>query len=62
MNDEFHILGNNGSYSINVSDGGKLEYNVFGQFFFPTSSSGMLYIKVFYSNNMGPGGALGFEL
>lgn len=62
MFDEFHILGNNGSYSITISDGGRIEYNIFGQYFIPTSRAGQFYIKGFYSNNMGPGGSIGFEL
>ena len=62
MYDDFHILGDNGSYHITVTDGGVPEIKVFGQYIFPSESYIKVYIKGFYSNNMGPGGAIGFEL
>ncbi|MDR2004274.1 MAG: hypothetical protein LBQ74_14690 [Prevotella sp.] len=60
--DSFHILGNNGSYRVAISDGGNFEYKAFCNYYIPSQSFLRFYLKGQYSATMGVGIGLGIEL
>lgn len=59
MYDNFHILGNNGSYHITNMEGNKMEYLGFISYHFAGQNNTNFFVKAFYSDIMGIGASFG---
>lgn len=60
--DNYHILGNNGKYYIQTTDGGMFEYKAFAQYCFAPKNGFFWYLKGQYSASMGIGISIGFGM
>lgn len=60
--DEYHILGNNGSYYKEVSDGTSGEFKAFAKYRFKSRTGIHCYLSAQYTIKTGVGAMIGFEI
>ena len=60
--DKYHILGNNGAYYKEVSDGSSGEFKVFAKYRFPSKSGIHCYLSAQYTIKTGIGATFGIDI
>lgn len=60
--DEYHILGNNGSYYKEVRDGSKGEFKIFAKYRLPSKTGIHCYLSAQYSLRTGIGAVIGIDI